>query len=249
MNIIVCVKQVPATDTKIQVAGDKKNVDYTGVNFVVNPYDEFAIEAGLQLKEKLGGEVIILSMGPERVTSGIRQALAMGADKAIWIKDDSIVTTSHDDPFVIANAMAEAIKGMQYDLILLGKQAVDDDNAQLAPRLAELLNLPSMTVVTKFEINGNTGIAEREVEGGKEVIEFSLPCVIACQKGLNEPRYASLKGIMAAKKKPIEEKIVNRIEPKLEIKSLEYPPPRSGCKKVETAQELAKLLREEAKII
>jgi electron transfer flavoprotein beta subunit len=215
------------------------------VNFVLNPYDEFAVEEALKLKEKLGGETTVISVGPERMSQAIRSALAMGIDKAIHIKDENFPL---EDSGAVAAALAEAIKTVPYDLILVGKQAVDDDNQQLTSRLAELLNIPGVSVVVKLEINGTQAIVEREVEGGKEVIEISLPAVIGAQRGLNEPRYASLKGIMGAKKKVIDVKTSTKVEPKIEILKYEYPPARTTCKKVDTAADLIRVLHEEAKV-
>ncbi len=249
MNIIVCIKQTPDTETKVRIGADGKTIDPTGVNYILNPYDEFAVEEALQIKERLGGEVTVVSLGPDRVTSAIRTALAMGADKAVHIKMDDTYLDSH----AVASALASVIKDMPYDLILMGKQAVDDDNMQVGPRLATLLDLPCVTVVTKLEVGGGKLTAEREVEGGIEVVEAPLPAVVTAQKGLNEPRYASLKGIMMAKKKPVEEKTVEVPGAKLNILKMEYPPERQAGKffgkGVEDVPELVRRLHEEAKVI
>ncbi len=250
MKIVVCMKQVPDTETKVRIGSDGKTIDPTDVNYVVNPYDEYAIEEALRIKEAKGeGEVTILTLGPDRAINAIRTALAMGADKAVHLKTDD----TYLDSYSVAVALANELKNMEFDLILTGKQAVDDDAAQIGPRVAALLDLPCATVVTKLEIGDGTFTANREVEGGVEVVEGALPAVVTAQKGLNEPRYASLKGIMMAKRKPVEEKEPQFDDPKLEILKMEYPPERKGGrivgKGVEAVPELVRLLHEEAKVI
>ncbi len=250
MKIVVCMKQVPDTETKVRIGQDGKTIDPTDVNYVVNPYDEYAIEEALRIKESTGeGEVTILTLGPDRAINAIRTALAMGADKAVHLKTDD----TYLDSYAVAVALANQLKEMDYDLILTGKQAVDDDAAQIGPRVAALLDLPCATVVTKLEIGDGAFTAHREVEGGLEVVEGSLPAVVTAQKGLNEPRYASLKGIMMAKRKPVEEKEPQFDDPKVEILKMEYPPERKGGrivgKGVEAVPELVRLLHEEAKVI
>ncbi len=193
MNIAVCVKQVPDTEARIKIDEDKKSIDESEINFILNPYDEFAVEEALKLKEVNGGEVTIISLGPDKITSEIRKALAMGADKAIHVKSDSIPV----DPMATAKALSEVLKEGNYDVILLGKQAIDDDNAQMGPMLGELLDMPSINVITKLEVSGDSVTAERQIEGGVEKTEANLPVILTAQRGLNEPRYASSKGIMA----------------------------------------------------
>ncbi|GBD94589.1 electron transfer flavoprotein subunit beta [bacterium BMS3Abin05] len=250
MKIVVCMKQVPDTETKVRIGPDGKTIDPTDVNYVVNPYDEYAVEEALKIKEEKGdGEVTILTLGPDRAIKAIRTALAMGADKAIHLKTDD----KYLDSYAVAAALAHELKDMEYDLILTGKQAVDDDAAQIGARLGALLDIPCATVVTKLTIEDSTFTANREVEGGVEIVEGSLPAVITAQKGLNEPRYASLKGIMMAKRKPLEEKEPQLDEEKLEILKMEYPPERKGGRIVgkgpEAVPELVRLLHEEAKVI
>ncbi len=249
MNIIVCMKQVPDSETRVKVAADGKSLDLSAVNFVINPHDEFAIEEAIRLKEKLGGEVTVLTLGPERAENDIRKALAMGADKAVLLKTDG--NFSGD----VAHALAEQIKSMPHDLVFFGKQAIDEDSAQMPQLVAEYLDLPCVTVVVKLDVNGEakTASAEREIEGGKEIVEFSLPAVIGTQKGLNEPRLPNLKGIMAAKKKPLEKKDPVVTAAMTEAVALELPPPRPAGKIVgkgaEAVPELLRLLHEEAKVI
>lgn len=249
MNIIVCMKQVPDSETRVKVAADGKSLDLSAVNFVINPHDEFAIEEAIRLKEKLGGEVTVLTLGPERAENDIRKALAMGADKAVLLKTDG--NFSGD----VAHALAEQIKSMPHDLVFFGKQAIDEDSAQMPQLVAEYLDLPCVTVVVKLDVNAEakTASAEREIEGGKEIVEFSLPAVIGTQKGLNEPRLPNLKGIMAAKKKPLEKKDPVVTAAMTEAVALELPPPRPAGKIVgkgaEAVPELLRLLHEEAKVI
>lgn len=249
MNIAVCIKQVPDTETRIKISGDKKWIEEREINFILNPYDEFAVEEALKVKEAHGGEVTILSLGPERVTTAIRNALAMGADKAIHLKTDR----NPHDPIIVAQNLATALKEGNYDLIFLGKQAIDDDHAQMPALLAEILEIPAITVITKLEINNNRVIAERQIEGGFEKVEADFPVILSAQRGLNEPRYASLKGIMAAKKIQIENKEVQLENDRIEILEVNYPPAKPPGKIVgegpEAVPELIRLLKEEAKVI
>ena len=249
MNIAVCVKQVPDTETRIKLSDDKKTVNENDINFILNPYDEFAVEEALKLKEAHGGEVTIYSVGPERVGSAIRSALAMGADKAVRIKTEA----NPQDPVTVASVLADELKKNNYDLILMGKQAIDDDHAQIPSILGQKMDLPAVTVVIKLEIDGNKVLAEREIDGAHEVVECSLPAIIGAQRGLNEPRYASLKGIMKAKKIPIEEAETTAPADQLEIVGFDYPPQKSAGKIVgedaDAVPELLRLLHEEAKVI
>jgi len=249
VNIAVCVKQVPDTETKIKLTDDFKAVNEEGINFILNPYDEFAVEEALKIKEAHGGEVTAISLGPDRVASAIRSALAMGADKAIHIKAHK----NPSDPGVVAEALATVLKEGNYDLIFLGKQAIDDDHTQMASILAEKMQLPAVNVVVKLEIDGRTVKAEREIDGAHEIIECDMPIIIGAQRGLNEPRYASLKGIMKAKKTEIETRELTLPEDQLQIVGFEYPPQKSAGKIVgknaDAVPDLLKLLKEEAKIL
>jgi len=249
MNIIVCIKRVPDSEGRISVGGDGASVDTQGVKFVVNPYDEFAIEEALKLKEAAGtGSVTAMTLGGEESKETLRTALAMGADQGVLLKGKPSV-----DGLGTAEKLAEAISAREYDLVLFGKQAIDDDNLQVPAMVAELLGLPGATVVVSLSLDGRKVTAEREVEGGHEVLEFDLPAVIAAQKGLNEPRYASLKGIMAAKKKPLEEVDVGDAESRLEVLQVMNPPERSAGEIVgegaDAVPELVRKLREEAKVL
>jgi electron transfer flavoprotein beta subunit len=249
VNIAVCIKQVPDTETKIRISGDKKSIEESDINFILNPYDEFAVEEALKITEAHGGEVTVVSLGPDRISAAIRNALAMGATKAMHLKTEN----NPNDPFAVASAIAPVLKDGGFDIILLGKQAIDDDHAQMAALLSELLDIPALTVVTKLDIQDEQVVAERLIEGGLEKIEAKFPVIISAQRGLNEPRYASLKGIMAAKKIQIEEKEVPVAPDNIEISEINYPPEKPPGKIVgegaDAVPELIRLLREEAKVI
>lgn len=248
MNIAVCVSHVPDTATRIVIGKDEKSIDTAGVTFIINPYDEFAVEEALKTKEKLGGEVIVFSVGGDSNKETIRKALAMGADRGILLKDDQ-----PRDSFAVAKVLADEIKNQNCELVFMGKQSVDFDNSITGQITSELLGYSCVTVVVDLKIEGNKIIAEREIEGGKEVVESELPAVITAQKGLNEPRYASLKGIMAAKKKIIEEKPAIKVENLTEIIKMKKPNAKNPGRILGTDSsaipELVRLLREEAKVI
>jgi electron transfer flavoprotein beta subunit len=249
MKTIVCVKRVPDSESRIAKAKDGLSVDTQGVKFVLNPYDEYAVEEALKLKEAADdGSVTVMTLGGEDSKETLRTALAMGADEAVLLKGQPSV-----DGLGTAEKLAEAIKGREYDLVLFGKQAIDDDNLQVPAMVAELLGLPCATVVTELQVDGGAVTATREVEGGHEIVEFELPGLIAAQKGLNEPRYPSLKGIMQAKKKPLEEVDAGDAESRLEIIEVMNPPTRSAGQIVgegaDAVPELVRKLRDEAKVI
>ncbi|MBW1973761.1 MAG: electron transfer flavoprotein subunit beta/FixA family protein [Deltaproteobacteria bacterium] len=262
MNILVCIKQVPDTEAEIKPTSDGKGVNLEGLKFVMNVYDEYGVEEALKLKESQGGEVTLISLGPDRAVEAIRTGLAMGADKAVHINDPAF---EGSDAIVTAKVLANVIKDMEYDIIFCGKQAIDDDLAQVGTALAEFLGIPSVAVINKFEMQDGKAIVHRQVEGGEEVFEVPLPAVFTCQKGLNEPRYPSLPGIMKAKKKPMEIKKLSDVGmeasqvgvegSKTKILKVVLPPARSAGKKIEgetpdeIAQKLAKALKEEAKVI
>jgi electron transfer flavoprotein beta subunit len=249
VNIAVCIKQVPDSETRPKIKKNYAEIDTEGVKWIVNPYDEYAIEEALQLTEKFGGEVCIISLGPKEIEPTIRAALAMGAKKAIRIESSSIP----QDPLVIAKALAEILKDQNFDLIFFGKQAIDDDNAQIPQFVGEALQLPCATVVISVSVESNRITVEREIEGSKEKISFELPGIISAQKGLNEPRYRSLRGIMMAKKIPIEVKNIALGKDNIVIKKLTLPPTKPPGKIVgegkEAVPELVRLLHEEAKLI
>ncbi len=248
MKIVVCVNHVPDTETKIKVAADSKTIDKTGVNFMLNPYDEFAVEEALRLKEKHTGEVTVMSLGGDVHKETLRKALAMGVEKAVLLKDDGI-----RDSYGIAKALAEEIRMMAPDIVLLGKQSIDFDDAQIGTMVAEMLGFASVSVVVKLTIENGVVTCEREIEGGHETVETKLPCIIQAQRGLNEPRYPSLKGIMSAKTKPIVEKPAAAAEMRVETVALRKPQSKTAGKIVGTDKtavaELVRLLHEEAKVI
>lgn len=249
MKIIVCVSHVPDTATRIKVGNDGKTIDPAGVTFIINPYDEYAVEEALKMKEKIGSvEVIVITVGTESSKETIRKALAMGADSGVLLKDEN-----RRDSIGIAKALADEIKNQDAQIVFMGKQSVDYDNSIVGQLTAELLDFNCVAVCVKLDIDNNKVVAEREIEGGREVVETSLPAVITCQKGLNEPRYASLKGIMAAKKKNIEEKPASAYTPTSEVVSMHLPagkqPGRIIGSDVSAVPELVRLLKEEAKVI
>jgi electron transfer flavoprotein beta subunit len=259
MKIIVCVKQVPDTETKIRVSPAGDGIVEDGINWIVSPYDEFAVEEALKLVGQHGGEVIVACLGPDRVHSAIRSALAMGADSAIHLKDAAFEGL---DTLGTARVLAAAIRGVEgWDLVLTGQQGVGGDNSQVPGLLAELLDVPQVTMAVKVEVEGGRAKVEREIEGAHETWEVALPAVLSAQKGLNEPRYASLKGIMAAKKKKIEVKdaaalgvAADSLSPRTKLVSMELPPPRPEVHMIEgdpaeQSRELLRLLREEAKVL
>jgi electron transfer flavoprotein beta subunit len=259
MKMIVCVKQVPDTETRIRIAPDGQGILESDVNWIVSPYDEFALEEALRVREAKGGEVVLVGLGPDRVQSALRTGLAMGADSALHLKDALFDAA---DTLGVARALAAAIRSLApFDLVLTGQQGVGGDHSQVPGLLAELLDLPQVTMAVKLEVGDGKATVEREVEGGHEVWETSLPAVISAQKGLNEPRYASLKGIMAAKKKTIEARDAASLglsapdlAPRLTTLALELPPVRPTIRMIEgdaeaQVRELLKLLHEEAKVI
>ncbi len=248
MKIVVCISQVPDTTTKVRVGENGKAIDTKDVTFIINPYDEFAIEEAIKLKEKNGGETVGVMVGKDSLKETMRKAFAMGIDKGILIK-----TEEEMDSFSVAKNLAGVIKEINPDIIFFGKQSIDYDNSQVGTLTAEFLGLPSISVVVGLEIQANSVIAEREIEGGKEIVSASLPVVICAQKGLNNPRYPNLKGIMMAKSKPIEEKQPTYSGNKSEVIGMKLPLGKSKGKIVGNdagaVGELVRLLREEAKVI
>jgi len=260
MKIVVCVKQVPDTETRVKIAASGDAISEADVaNWIPSPYDEFAIEEAIRIKEAKGGEVVLVTVGPDRAQTALRTGLAMGADSAVHVKDPALDTA---DTLATARALAAAIRTLApFDLVLCGQQGVGGDNSQIPGMLGELLDLPQVTVAVKIELGDGRATVEREVDGGRETWETPLPAVISAQKGLNEPRYASLKGIMAAKKKPIQVLDAAALgldaaatSAKVKVTAMELPPPRPPVRMIEgdaaaQASELIRLLHEEAKVI
>jgi len=246
---VVCIKQEADSEARVKIGAAGKSLHPSGGTWMLNPYDEFAVEQALRVKEKLGaGEVIAVSLGGAGVQATLRNVLAMGADRAIHLK-----TNSPADPLQAARALAAAIRDLGAQIVWFGRQAIDDDAAQVGPMTAELLELPCVTSIASFELEGTTATVERDIEGGREVVEVTLPAALTTDKGLNEPRYASLKGIMAAKKKPIDERPLELGEAGLEVVSLALPAARSAGRIVgqgtAAVPELLRVLREEARVL
>jgi electron transfer flavoprotein beta subunit len=250
VKIAVCIKRVADSETRIKVAADGKSLDEAGVKFILNPFDEFAVEEALQRKEKAGaGEVVVIACGPQAAQETIRTALAMGADRGVLLEAAAVPA----DGLAVARALAAELKDGGFDLMLFGKLAIDDYNHQIGPMVAELLGLPCVTCVGHLDLAAGLGTAQREVEGGMEEVEFPLPAVLTTEKGLNEPRYPALKGIMAAKKKPLEVKPAALGAFDLEVLAMTLPPERKEGRIVgegiAAVPELVRLLREEAKVL
>jgi electron transfer flavoprotein beta subunit len=265
MDIWVLMKQVPDTETQIRVAKDSMGIVEDDIKWVINPYCEFAIEEALRTRERFGGTVTVVSIGPQRVVEALRTALAMGADRAIQVCDEALWGIW--DSYSRARVLARVLSSEKVDIIFTGKQAIDDDMAQVSSAVAELLGIPQVNVVNKLEFleDGRKVRAHRQIEGGIEVVECSLPVLVSCQKGLNEPRYASLPGIMKAKKKPLDVRDlaslgldaseVGVVASRVELRRVELPPVRKAGRIIdgetpeEKAVKLARALREEAKVI
>ncbi|MFY0757354.1 electron transfer flavoprotein subunit beta/FixA family protein [Metabacillus dongyingensis] len=257
MNIYVIMKKTFDTEEKITLQNGKINED--GAEFIINPYDEYAIEEAIQIRDANSGEVTIVTIGGEESEKELRTALAMGCDKAVLINTEDDLEDG--DQFTTSKILAEYFKDKDADLILGGNVAIDGGSGQVGPRLAELLNIPYVTTITKLEIDGNKATVIRDVEGDSEVIETTLPLLVTAQQGLNEPRYPSLPGIMKAKKKPLEELELDDldleeddVEPKTKTIEIYMPPKKEAGKVLQgdldaQVKELVSLLRNEAKVI
>lgn len=260
MEIVVLLKQVPDTEAMVMIADDGKSIRTSDLKWVINPYDEFAVEEALRIREAQGGKVTIVSVGTDKAVEAIRTALAMGADEGILINDPA---AAGSDGLGTARILAAAVKEIPFDLIIAGMRAVDDDHFQVGPAVAEFLGIPHISMVNKEEIIDGKIRCHQTIEGGTAVFEAPLPALFTSQRGLNEPRYASLPGIMKAKKKPLETKTLKDIgldttktgQAAAKIVAMQPPPERQGGRIIEgesaqeKAAELARLLREEAKII
>jgi electron transfer flavoprotein beta subunit len=251
VKILATVKRVPDPETVIKLNADGSGIATDNIKWVVNPFDEYGIEESLRLKEKnAGSEVILVSIGVTAAQEQLRTGLAMGADRAILVKSDAAL-----EPLAVARVLAKVIETEKPDVVLMGKQAIDDDANAVGQMVAELLGWPQATFASKVELGGDGKSAKvtREVDGGLETLEVPLPAIITADLRLNEPRYASLPGIMKARKKEMKELAVADlgvdVTPKVKIVKLETPPKRSAGRKVETVQELVKLLHDEAKAI
>ncbi len=255
MKIIVCVKEVPDTAVALKIKVDSPEIETENIPWVINPYDEYAVEGALRLKEKFGGDITVITFGAERAENILRGCIVLGADRAIRINDKSV---KGRDSFVTSKILAKAIKNIGYDIILCGKESVDYGYAQTGQTIAEFLQIPCISAIKKLDISPSNKEAacNREIEGGLEVVKCNLPAVFTAQKGLNVPRYASLSGIMRAKKMKIETLELDTLDinpsdfkPKIKITNLSYPPKRPEGKIIQgllpdTAKELVKDLKE-----
>jgi len=249
MKTYVCIKRVPDTEARLKVGADGKSVDSTGIKYIISPYDEYALETALRQKEGgSGGDVVVISVGEPAAGEQLRSALAMGADGAVLLKGAPTM-----DGLATARALAAELKAAGAELVLCGVKAADDDQAEVGPMLAELMDVPCVTAVGEIELQGGSVVCHREVEGGTEVVEAPLPAVVTITKGKYEPRYPSLKGIMAAKKKPLEEKDAQLPASRIQVRQLTPPPERPAGRIVgrgaDAVPELVRLLKEEAKVL
>ncbi len=249
MKIIVCIKRVVDTETRVKIGADGKSIDLGGVQFITAPYDEMAVEKAIQLRDEAGeGSVTVVTVGPAAATKELRTALAMGADEALHA-----VTEEHLGPNATAAALQAALGDRAFDLILCGKQATDEDDAAVGPLLAAGLGLPCVAFVHSLTVAAGHAIVEREIDGETEILEVDLPAVLTAQKGLAEPRYPGLKGIMAAKKKPLESVPAEVTDGPTEVRALELPPARSAMVTIEPTpagmQTLLTALRQEKKVL
>lgn len=262
MQIAVLIKQVPDTATRIQVRSDGRGIVTDGIKWVMNPYDEFALEEALQIREREGGEVVLIAVGPTRVEDTIRQGLAMGADRAVRIADDELEGADH---LALARVLAAALRREPWDLVWCGKQAVDDDAAQIGPLVAVQMGLPQAMVVLGVTVDAGQRrlVVRRELEGAEETVELPLPAVLGAQRGLNTPRYPTLPNIMKAKRKPLETLSLGDLglsrddvlgTARVVVEGYTAPPGRPEPKiltgdPVAAARELVRLLHVEAHVI
>ena len=250
MKIAVCIKRVPDMEMRFSIAADRKSLEQGGVKYEMGDFDGYALEVALQLVEKQGpGEVVIYSIGPDGVQETLRKGLAMGASRAVQLKAEQVPF----DGLAIAQGLAAELKGGGYDLILFGRMATDTANGTVGPMTAELLGLPCVTSISHLEIAGGRGTARRDLEGAAETMQFPLPAVLTIDEGIARPRLASLKGIMAAKKKPLEVKPAQLGEPNLVVESMALPPDRPPGRIIgegaDAVPELLRLLQTEAKVL
>jgi electron transfer flavoprotein beta subunit len=245
MKILVCISNVPDTTTKITFTPDGKAFNTAGVQFVINPYDEYALTRAIELKEAQGGTVTVLNVGEAETEPNIRKALAIGADDAIR------VNLKPTDAYLVAQQIAHYAKEGGYDLILMGRESIDYNGFQVHGMVGELLGIPTIAPAIKLDVNGSTATLEREIEGGKEIIDVALPIVVSAQQPMTEPRIPNMRGIMTARTKPL--KVVEPVaqDAKTSVLNYELPPAKSGVKliPVEQAGDLIKLLRNEAKVL
>ena len=245
MKILVCISNVPDTTSKITFTGDNKSFNTAGVQFIINPYDEIALTRAIELKETLGGSVTVINVGKADTEPNIRKALAIGADDAIRVDADPV------DAFYIASQIANVAKANAYDIILTGKESIDYNGSEIAGMVAELLNIPSVSVATKLTVEGNTATLEREVDGGKEIVTTPIPFTASAQKGMAEPRIPNMRGIMSARTKPLQVLEPIAANSFTSVENYELPAAKAACKMIpaDNPAQLIDLLHNEAKII
>ena len=248
MKVAVCIKRVPDMEMRFSIGGDRKALDGSGLKYEMGDFDGYALEVGLQLVEKHGGEAVVLSLGPDGVQETLRKGLAMGAARAVQLKTEEVPV----DGLAIAHALAAELKDGAYDLILFGRMATDTAHGTVGPMTAELLDLPCVTSISHLEIADGRGTARRELEGSSETMQFPLPAVLTIDEGIARARLASLKGIMAAKKKPLEVKPAQLGPARLVVESMALPPDRPPGRIIgegaDAVPELLRLLQTEAKV-
>ena len=250
MKIAVCLKRVPDMDARFKIAPSGKAVDEAGLKFDISDFDGYAVEAALQIKEKANaGEVVVISLGADVVQETLRKAMSMGADRAVHLKSDERPV----DSYAIASALATELKDGGYDLIMFGRMSIDTAHGAVGVMVAEQLGLPCVTAISKLEFDGTTAKMRRELEGAYELVECALPAVVTIDEGIARPRYPSLKGIMAAKKKPMDSKPAQLPEQRLTLDAFALPPERSAGRIIgegaDAVPELIRLLKEEAKVL
>lgn len=252
MKIAVCIKRVPDMDVRFKIAAGGMSVDESGLKFDISDFDGYAVEAALQLRERQpdpAGEVVVISLGSDAVHETLRKAMSMGADRAVQLKHDAPVF----DSFAIAGALAAELREGAYDLIMFGRMSIDTANQSVGPMVAELLGLPCITAISKLDIDGGAVKARRELEGAYELVECPLPAIVTIDEGIARPRYPSLKGIMSAKKKPLDMRTAQLGEQRLTLAKMALPPERAAGRIIgegkDAVPELVRLLQEEAKVL
>ncbi|OFY64679.1 MAG: electron transfer flavoprotein subunit alpha [Bacteroidetes bacterium RIFCSPLOWO2_02_FULL_36_8] len=243
MNILVCISQVPDTTTKITFSENNTKFNENGVQFIINPYDEYALTRAIEIKEKLGGKVTVINVGKSSTEPNLRKALAIGADEAIRVDAEPA------DAYYVAFQVAQHAKG--FDMILCGKESIDHNGGLVPSMIGELLGIPSINVAVKLDIEGNTAIMEHELDGGKEIIECPMPFVAGCQKPICEPRIPNMRGIMTAKNKPLLKKEPVSVETLTHVTEFLLPKPKESCRMIipDEAEKLIDILQNEVKVI
>ena len=250
MKIAVCIKRTPDSESRFKIAASGAAIDETGLKYDIDDFASYAVEAALQLNEKAGGgETVVYALGPDNVQESLRKAMSMGVDRAVHLKAESVGA----DSIAIAKALATELKSGGYDLVLFGKHAFDSSAGVVGTATAELLGVACVTAASELKIENGTGVARRELEGAAELVTFPLPAVVTIDEGVARPRYPSLKGIMAAKKKPLESKPAQLGAVRVTVQKMELPPERPAGRilgeGVAAIPELVKLLQNEAKVL